>query len=76
MLRNGAHSFRSSTYRTPLNLHLHPRQWEAFETRATEVLYGGAAGGGKSHLMRTAAVVWCASSSGFRVYLFRRIGTT
>jgi hypothetical protein len=45
----------------------------AFETVATEVLYGGAAGGGKSHLMRIAAIVWCSAISGLQVYLFRRI---
>lgn len=57
----------------PLNLHLHLRQGEAFLTTATELLYGGAAGGGKSHLMRIAAVIWCAAIAGLQVYLFRRI---
>lgn len=56
-----------------INLSLHPKQAIAFETEATEVLYGGAAGGGKSHLMRVAAITWCASISGLQVYLFRRI---
>ncbi|MGJ5075485.1 phage terminase large subunit [Bradyrhizobium oligotrophicum] len=64
---------RSSTSAAALNLHLHPRQWDAFETVATEVLYGGAAGGGKSHLMRIAAIVWCSAIAGLQVYLFRRI---
>lgn len=40
---------------------------------ATEVLYGGAAGGGKSYLMRVAAILWCAAIAGLQVYLFRRI---
>lgn len=57
----------------PLDLHLHARQTEAFHTTATEVLYGGAAGGGKSHLMRVAAIVWCAEIAGLQVYLFRRL---
>jgi hypothetical protein len=65
--------YRSSTSPDALNLHLHPKQWEAFETTATETLYGGAAGGGKSHLMRIAATVWCSSIPGLQVYLFRRI---
>lgn len=56
-----------------LNLNLHDKQGIAFETDATEVLYGGAAGGGKSHLMRVAAIVWCAAIPGLQVYLFRRI---
>ena len=56
-----------------LNLHLHPKQGEALNTEATETLYGGAAGGGKSHLMRVAAIIWCAMIPGLQVYLFRRI---
>src|SRR5260221_332279 len=56
-----------------VNLPLHPKQAEALNTLGTEVLYGGAAGGGKSHLMRCAAIVWCASIPGLQVYLFRRI---
>ena len=56
-----------------LDLKLHPKQWVAFETPATELLYGGSAGGGKSHLMRIAAIVWCAAIAGLQVYLFRRI---
>jgi hypothetical protein len=57
----------------PLDLKLHPAQGRAFMSRATEILYGGAAGGGKSHLMRAAALAWCASIPGLQVYLFRRI---
>lgn len=56
-----------------LDLHLHKKQGVAFLTDATEVLYGGAAGGGKSHLMRVAAITWCAEIAGLQVYLFRRI---
>lgn len=56
-----------------LELALHPRQGDALLTDATEVLYGGAAGGGKSHLMRAAAVTWAAGIAGLQVYLFRRI---
>jgi len=56
-----------------LNLELHQKQAIAFDTAATEVLYGGAAGGGKSHLMRVAAITWCAAIPGLQVYLFRRI---
>jgi hypothetical protein len=56
-----------------LHLHLHLQQWLAFETSATEVLYGGAAGGGKSHLMRVVAIVLSAAIPGPQTYLFRRI---
>jgi hypothetical protein len=40
---------------------------------ATEVLYGGAAGGGKSHMMRAAAIKWCMEVKGLQVYFFRRL---
>lgn len=40
---------------------------------ATEILFGGAAGGGKSFLMRALAIIWCAMIPGLQVYLFRRI---
>ena len=56
-----------------LNFDLHEKQGVAFQSPATEILYGGAAGGGKSHLMRVAAITWCAAISGLQVYLFRRI---
>jgi len=56
-----------------IDLHLHKKQGAAFLSTATEILYGGAAGGGKSHLMRSAAITWCAEIPGLQVYLFRRI---
>lgn len=56
-----------------INLELQPKQAVAFQTRATEVLYGGAAFGGKSHLMRVAAIAWCAAIAGLQVYIFRRV---
>lgn len=61
------------TRQVPLNLHLHSRQFLAFTSGANEILYGGAAGGGKSHLMRCSAVIWCAEIAGLQVYLFRRV---
>ena len=55
-----------------LNIELHERQTVAYETLGTEVLYGGAAGGGKSHLERCAAILWCLQIPGLQVYIFRR----
>lgn len=52
--------------------HLHARQSQAFTSAATEILYGGSAGGGKSHLLRVAAIAWCVAIPGLQVYLFRR----
>ena len=56
-----------------INLELFEKQMIALSTDATEVLYGGAAGGGKSHLMRIAAITWCTSIAGLQIYLFRRV---
>lgn len=55
-----------------LNIQLHPKQMVALHSKATEIMYGGAAGGGKSHLMRVAAIVWCSMIPGLQAYLFRR----
>jgi len=51
---------------------LHKKQGSVLLSAATEILYGGAAGGGKSHLMRVAAVLLCALVPGLQVYIFRR----
>lgn len=56
-----------------VNLGLHARQISAFMSEATEIMFGGAKGGGKSHLMRAAAIAWCSLVPGLQVYLFRRI---
>jgi hydroxymethylpyrimidine pyrophosphatase-like HAD family hydrolase len=55
-----------------LRLRLQPKQAAAFRSRATELLYGGAAGGGKSHLMRAAFIAWCLDVPGLECFLFRR----
>ena len=55
-----------------MELKLHPKQAEVLMSSATEILFGGAAGPGKSHLLRVAAIVWCNDIAGLQVYLFRR----
>lgn len=55
-----------------IDLALHPRQRAALFSQATEILYGGAAGGGKSHLMRVAAILFSSAIPGLQTYLFRR----
>jgi hypothetical protein len=55
-----------------MRLDLHAKQSVAFQSAATEILYGGAAGGGKSHLMRVCAIAWAVDIPGIQIYLFRR----
>ncbi len=55
-----------------LKLELQPAQGRAFMSRATEQLYGGAAGGGKSWLMRAAFIAWAKMIPGLQLGLFRR----
>lgn len=54
-----------------LNFSLHDKQAMAFTSHATELLYGGAAGSGKSHLIRVALINWCLEIKGLQCYLFR-----
>lgn len=51
---------------------LWPKQAEAFASPATEILFGGAAGPGKSHTMRVAFCAWALAVPGLQLYLFRR----
>ncbi len=55
-----------------MDIVLQPKQQLAFTTDATEVLYGGAVGGGKSVLLRSSLIRWCMEVPGIQVYLFRR----
>lgn len=55
-----------------MDIRLEPKQSLAFETQATELLYGGAAGGMKSYFLRVSAMRWCMEVAGIQVYLFRR----
>lgn len=51
---------------------LYPPQQRALITPAQEILYGGAAGGGKSYLIRVASIVYSLEIPGLITYLFRR----
>jgi hypothetical protein len=53
--------------RNTLTFRLHPKQLIAFRSKATEILYRGAAGGGKPHLMRAAAISGCSVIAGLQV---------
>jgi hypothetical protein len=55
-----------------IRFHLHKRQSLAFLSEANEILYGGAAGGGKSHLIRVDHIRWAVAVPGIQTYIFRR----
>lgn len=55
-----------------IQLKLHPRQIEALETPATELLFGGASRGGKSHFVRAALTLWCLDIPGLQCKIFRK----
>ena len=57
---------------TSLQIALHDKQLLALDSLATEILYGGAAYGGKSYLLRAVAIILCQQVPGLQVYLFRR----
>ena len=56
-----------------VDISLHPKQESVLLSEATEILYGGAAGSGKSFLMRALAILFASQVPGINVYLFRRI---
>lgn len=55
-----------------VRIKLHPKQFEVFDSDATEILYGGAAGAGKSMLMRAVGIALTFDIPNLQVYLFRR----
>lgn len=56
----------------PLNIEFWPKQAMAFNTDATEVLFGGATRGGKSHFLRASLVVWCLQIPQLQCTLIRK----
>lgn len=52
---------------------LYPKQKRALMSPALEILYGGAAGSGKSYMMRVLAIVLCMDIPNIKVFLFRRM---
>ena len=49
-----------------------PRQALLHSTPAKQILFGGSAGGGKSHCVRWDAISFCVQNPGLDAYLFRR----
>jgi hypothetical protein len=55
------------------NVEFTAKQTRALCSVATEILYGGAAAGGKSFFVRALAILLCGLIPGLNVYLFRRL---
>ena len=55
-----------------LDLKLQPKQEDACYSPATEILFGGASGGGKSHLVRVALIAACVSIKDMQATLIRK----
>lgn len=55
-----------------INLDLWPRQLEAFKSEGTEILFGGASEGGKSHLVRVFLIAACLACKKIQCVLIRK----
>lgn len=49
----------------------HPKQELAFNSKATDLLFGGATRGGKSFFVRKAYIIWCSRIPGLMCDIFR-----
>ena len=55
-----------------LEFDLWPRQMQALQSKATEILFGGESEGGKSHLVRVASIAACLAIPGLQCTLVRK----
>ena len=55
-----------------VHIRLHPKQALVLKSLANKILFDGAAGSGKSFLVRAAAIGYCTAIPGLQAYLFRR----
>ena len=59
--------------KTIVDFELQEKQSICWTSPATEILYGGSAGGGKSHAMRVIAIMLAFNVANLQIYLFRRV---